>query len=81
MGARAKTNPQETERETRGVRASGLTFDTGVLIALERRKARAWRVARAASAANVTVTVPTAVIAEWWRGRTDARVHVRSIKS
>jgi predicted nucleic acid-binding protein len=60
------------------VKASGLTFDTGVLIALELRKARAWRVYREAMLAKVVITVPTVVIAEWWRGRTDAREHVRS---
>ncbi len=58
--------------------ASGLTFDTGVLIALERRAQRAWNVYRAAREAKVRITVPSVVLAEWWRGRTDAREHVRS---
>lgn len=57
---------------------SGLTFDTGVLIALERRAQRAWNVYRAAREAKVRITVPSVVLAEWWRGRTDAREHVRS---
>ena len=57
---------------------SGLTFDTGVLIALERRARRAWNIYRAARDAKVPITVPAAVVAEWWRGRTDAREHVRS---
>ncbi len=56
----------------------GLTFDTGMLIALERRKHRAWLVYREAMKHKVPITVPTAVIAEWWRGRSDAREHVRS---
>ncbi|WP_394825125.1 hypothetical protein [Pendulispora albinea] len=56
----------------------GLTFDTGVLIALERRNQRAWRVYREARICNVPITVPTAVIAEWWRGRADAREHIKS---
>jgi len=60
------------------VTVSGLTFDTGMLIALERRSQRAWLVYRTARNAKVPITVPTAVIAEWWRGRTDAREHVRS---
>jgi len=60
------------------VTASGLTFDTGVLIALERRAQRAWNVYRAAREAKVRITVPSVVLAEWWRGRTDAREHVRS---
>jgi len=57
---------------------SGLTFDTGMLIALERRKQRAWNVYREARNQKVPVTVPTVVIAEWWRGRNDAREHVKS---
>jgi aminopeptidase-like protein len=61
-----------------GMSSSGLTFDTGMLIALERRRQRAWHVYRTAMAGKVPITVPTAVIAEWWRGRTDAREHVRS---
>lgn len=56
----------------------GLTFDTGVLIALERKSQHAWHVYREARTRKVRITVPTAVIGEWWRGRTDAREHVRS---
>lgn len=57
---------------------SGLTFDTGMLIALELKTQRAWKVYRETINRKVGITVPTAVIAEWWRGRTDAREHVRS---
>jgi len=57
---------------------SGLTFDTGMLIALERRNHRAWRIYREARNRKVPITVPSPVIAEWWRGRTDAREHVKS---
>jgi predicted nucleic acid-binding protein len=57
---------------------SGLTFDTGMLIALQRRSQRAWHVYREARNRKVPITVPTVVIAEWWRGRTDAREHVKS---
>jgi predicted nucleic acid-binding protein len=60
------------------VTVSGLTFDTGVLIALERRQQRAWNIYREARNCKVRITVPTPVIAEWWRGRTDAREHVKS---
>jgi len=60
------------------MKASGLTFDTGVLIALERKKPRAWHIYREAMLGKVPINVPTAVIAEWWRGRTKAREHVRS---
>jgi predicted nucleic acid-binding protein len=45
----------------------GLTFDTGALIALERRRPAAQKVYEAARSDGRTVTVPTAVIVEWWR--------------
>jgi predicted nucleic acid-binding protein len=51
----------------------GLTFDTGALIALERRHQRIARVYRAAVSAGVPITVPAVVVAEWWRGRSEAR--------
>jgi predicted nucleic acid-binding protein len=51
----------------------GLTLDTGALIALERRRPRMAKVFRTAVEMGVRVTVPSAVLVEWWRGRTDAR--------
>src|SRR5687768_1578296 len=60
------------------VTTSGLTFDTGMLIALERRSQRAWHVYREARSMKARITVPSVVIAEWWRGRSDAREQVRS---
>jgi predicted nucleic acid-binding protein len=51
----------------------GLTFDTGALIALERRHQRIARVYHAAVSAGVPITVPAVVVAEWWRGRSEAR--------
>jgi predicted nucleic acid-binding protein len=54
----------------------GLTFDTGALIALERRTQRAWEVYRAARREAAPITVPVAVVLEWWRGRTDARERI-----
>ncbi|MDX2052405.1 MAG: PIN domain-containing protein [Polyangiaceae bacterium] len=50
-------------RATRGV-----TFDTGVLIALERRHAGALALLKACRLSRATITIPAAVIAEWWRG-------------
>jgi len=47
----------------------GLTFDTGALIALERRKQRMVDVLRRAAQRGVRITVPAAVVAEWWRGQ------------
>jgi predicted nucleic acid-binding protein len=52
---------------------SGITFDTGALIGLERRKQRIAQVYRAAVEDGRIVTVPSAVVTEWWRGRSDAR--------
>lgn len=47
----------------------GLTFDTGALIALERRSARMRQVWDAALAYAVPITVPAPVVVEWWRGQ------------
>jgi predicted nucleic acid-binding protein len=51
----------------------GFTFDTGMLIALERRRKRALQIRREARTTGTPVTVPAAVIGEWWRARTDVR--------
>ncbi len=51
----------------------GFTFDTGALIALERRQQRALQIRREARLTGTPVTVPAPVIGEWWRGRTDVR--------
>jgi len=53
--------------------SGGLTFDTGALLALERRRQRIARVYTTAVADGLIVTVPAVVIAEWWRGRSDRR--------
>lgn len=52
---------------------TGITFDTGALIGLELRKPRITRVFLAALQRAVPITVPTPVVIEWWRGRTDRR--------
>jgi predicted nucleic acid-binding protein len=49
------------------------TFDTGMLIALERRKRRATEAFRAIVRRGFLPIVPAVVYAEWWRGRTDLR--------
>jgi len=64
----------DTSRVT--LRRIGLTFDTGALIALERRTQRAWQIYRTAMHDAVPVTVPAAVVIEWWRGRTDVRERI-----
>ncbi len=53
-----------------------ITFDTGALIALERRKQRAVEMFQNMLRRGEDVTVPAAVIAEWWRGRTDVRADI-----
>lgn len=57
-------------------RRPGLTLDTGALIALERRTQRIWEIYRTAMHDAVPVTVPVAVVIEWWRGRTDVRERI-----
>lgn len=52
----------------------GLTFDTGALIAIERARrlrtssVRIIEVLLAAQAHGLRITVPTAVVGEWWHG-------------
>jgi predicted nucleic acid-binding protein len=48
-------------------------FDAGALVAAERRKPRALRFLRLVQSGDARVVIPLAVVAEWWRGRTDAR--------
>ncbi len=50
---------------------AGLTFDTGALMGLERRHHRIRRVFATAVRDGVRVTVPSAAVVDWWRGRTD----------
>jgi hypothetical protein len=52
---------------------TGLTFDTGALIALERGRLRMRQVFERALEKDQSITVPADVVAEWWRGRTDVR--------
>jgi predicted nucleic acid-binding protein len=49
------------------------TFDTGMLIALERRKNRATEVFRNIVRRGFLPIVPAVVYVEWWRGRSDVR--------
>ena len=52
------------------------TFDTGMLIALERRKRNAWDAFRAIVRRGFVPVVPAVVYVEWWRGRSDDREHM-----
>jgi predicted nucleic acid-binding protein len=51
-------------------------FDTGALIAAERRRERASRFLKLVRIGRARIIVPLPVIAEWWRGRTDAREEI-----
>jgi predicted nucleic acid-binding protein len=53
-----------------------IVFDTGALVAVERRKQRALQIWATARRDGREIVVPGAVIAEWWRERTDAREHI-----
>ena len=52
---------------------TGITFDTGALIALEHRRQRMKEIVERALAKDQPLTVPADVVGEWWRGRTDLR--------
>lgn len=52
------------------------TFDTGMLIALERRKQRALEAFRAIVRRGFLPVVPAVAYVEWWRGRTDIREEI-----
>lgn len=78
MGTRPEARRQEgTPKDRSVIRSQGVTFDTGVLVALERRKKVAWDVYRRAHERKAPITIPAAVIGEWWRGRTDVRDAIR----
>ena len=69
--------PHRFETQESRVTSQGITFDTGMLVALERRKQPAWEVYKRAHERQVPITVPTVVIGEWWQGRTDLRETIR----
>jgi predicted nucleic acid-binding protein len=52
------------------------TFDTGMLIALERRKRRATEAFRNVIRRGFLPVVPAVVYVEWWRGRSDIREEI-----
>ena len=52
------------------------SVDTGALIAAERGKERAARFLRLVRIGRARSLVPLPVVAEWWRGRTDAREEI-----
>jgi predicted nucleic acid-binding protein len=46
----------------------GFTLDTGALIALQRRRPRAWRFVELAHRDDLKLRAPADVLAEFWRG-------------
>ena len=46
-----------------------ITLDTGALIAIERRDRRVLAFMTIAHATGARITVPSAVVGEWWRGQ------------
>jgi len=56
-----------SEAEQQGRVRPSLTFDTGALIGLERRRPHVRRLHQTALLEGVPVVVPSVVIAEWWR--------------
>ena len=53
-----------------------ITFDTGALIALERRSRRMSAIVASARLRREQIVVPQVVLAEWWRGRSDWRERI-----
>lgn len=58
--------PRERNRRTAFIR--GVTYDTGALIAADRNDRRMWALHAGFLAEEAVVTVPSAVVAEAWRG-------------
>lgn len=56
------------------MRANGLTYDTGALIAAERGDRILWALHRAALGRGIVATVPVGVLAEAWRGGPQAQI-------
>jgi predicted nucleic acid-binding protein len=52
---------------------NGVTFDTGALIGLERRSERMKAVLARIAERQLPVTIPSVVVAEWYREQRDAR--------
>jgi len=59
----------------------GFTLDTGALIALQKRKRRAWRFVELAVADDLELRAPSDVLAEFWRGPPGNKALVTLIES
>jgi predicted nucleic acid-binding protein len=69
----ARRGRGKKEAKARGVT---FTFDTGMLVALERRKQRATEAFRNIVRRGSLPVVPAVVYAEWSRGRSDVREEI-----
>ena len=67
---------RDARKEGAKARCVTFTFDTGMLIALERRKRRAAEAFRAIVRRGFLPIVPAVAYVEWWRGRTDIREEI-----
>jgi predicted nucleic acid-binding protein len=59
----------------------GLTFDTGALIGLERSRHLMRKVYDVAVSHDVRITVPSVVIAEWWRAGEQEKARAKILRS
>jgi predicted nucleic acid-binding protein len=59
----------------------GLTFDTGALIGLERSRHPMRKVYDVTVNHDVRITVPSAVVAEWWRAGVKEKERARILRS
>jgi len=66
---------RHVRRATRGV-----TFDTGMLVALERRKSSALALLQACRLSRAKITIPATVLAEWWRGSYSAMLEIGTLE-
>jgi predicted nucleic acid-binding protein len=73
---KATLHPDRVRLATRGV-----TLDTGVLIALERRKSSALALLRACRLSRARITIPAGVLAEWWRGEHAAMLEIGTLET
>ena len=48
-----------------------ITFDTGALIALQKRQQRIVKIVAVAREQRIPMFVPSVCVAEWWRKRSD----------
>jgi hypothetical protein len=62
-------------------RAMGLTFDTGALMGLERSRHLMRKVYDVAVSHDVRITVPSVVVAEWWRAGEKEKERARILRS